>query len=76
MDPSEKPSSPRAGDPDVIRRRRRHAQLQHAEERLRPLQRTKLAEVYWRVHAELHRLGREIAEAGGLEAGGSRLDGE
>lgn len=76
MNAREKGASPKAGDPDVIRRRRRYAQLQHAEERLRPLQRTKLAEVYWRVYAELHRLGREIVDESGLETGGSRLDGE
>jgi hypothetical protein len=76
MNARETPSRLTAGDPDVIRRRRRYAQLQHAEERLRPLQGTKLAEVYWRVYAELHRLGREIVEQSGLEAGGSRLDGE
>jgi hypothetical protein len=60
----------------IARRRRRYAQLRHAEARLRPLQTTKLAEVYWRVHAELYRIGREIIELSGLDAGGSRLDGE
>ena len=64
-------------DEDAIQRRcRRYEQLRFAEERLRPLQKTKLAEVYWRVYAELHRVGREIIEEGGLEAGGSRLDRE
>ncbi|SIO58262.1 hypothetical protein SAMN05444166_5612 [Singulisphaera sp. GP187] len=66
-----------AEDRDAIqRRRRRYEQLQHAEGRLRPLQKTRLAEVYWRVHAELHRVGREIVEERGLEAGGSWLDCE
>ncbi|AGA27700.1 hypothetical protein [Singulisphaera acidiphila] len=70
------PSRP-AEDRDAIhRRRRRYEQLQFAEERLRPLLKTKLAEVYWRVYAELHRVGREIVEGSGLESGGSRLDRE
>ncbi|WP_406694933.1 hypothetical protein V5E97_28220 [Singulisphaera sp. Ch08] len=65
-----------AEEPDAIhRRRRRYEQLRFSEERLRPLQKTKLAEVYWRVYAELHRVGREIAEEG-LKVGGSRLDRE
>lgn len=60
----------------IDRRRRRYEQLQFAEERLRPLIKTKLAEVYWRVYAELHRVGREIVDESGLDAGGSRLDRE
>lgn len=57
-------------------RRRRYEQLRHAEERLRPLQKTKLAEVYWRVHAEFSRICREIAEESGGARGGTWLDRE
>ncbi|MHC5543144.1 hypothetical protein ACYOEI_33395 [Singulisphaera rosea] len=41
---------------------RRYQQLRHAEERLRPLRGTRLAKVYWQVHDEFHRLGRELAK--------------
>src|SRR5690242_18672786 len=41
-------------------RLRRYQQLRHAEERLRPLRETRLAHVYWKVHDEMRRLGREI----------------
>lgn len=56
--PAELSSAPR----DEAVPGRRYQQLRHAEERLRPLRGTRLANAYWQVHNELLRLDRELAQ--------------
>lgn len=53
---------------------RRYEQLRYAEERLRPLVKTRLAGVYWNVYAEFHRLGREILQESAIGAEAMRRD--
>jgi hypothetical protein len=43
---------------------RRHRQVRHAEERLRPLRETRSAAAYWLVQGELVRLEREMGRPG------------